>query len=71
MFTRRHYRAIAEIFKVNYPGNLPRESERRYHHQYIIDQLANMFACDNSNFQWDRFVEATLPDRFIKATLPD
>lgn len=66
MFTKQHYKAIAEVLRVNQPRpakyqplNERKEQQIRYnHHQYIVDRLANLFAQDNSRFDWDKFITA-------------
>ena len=67
MFTRQHYKAIAEVLAANKPKS-PMYYEfstvqivrqvRCDHHRCIVDQLANLFVQDNSQFDWDRFLKA-------------
>lgn len=54
MFQRRHYKAIAEVLKANHPCG----RDDCMMHRCIVDQLANLFAQDNSRFDWDKFFEA-------------
>jgi len=67
MFSRRHYRAIAEVLRANQPEQPApyqfRSTQtllkiRGDHHRCIVDQIANLFARDNPQFDWDKFVEA-------------
>jgi len=72
MFTRQHYKAIAEVLKANQPGEIVKgwtlkmkriRQAALTHHQCIADQLANLFVQDNNRFNWDRFMNAAgFPD---------
>lgn len=52
MMTRKDYVAVADIladFKSGMPNNIFDE---------LVNEFADMFADDNSNFKYDKFVEA-------------
>jgi len=57
MFTRRHYKAIAEVIRDNtYPdGICPFTVLKK---DTFIEAMGNLFKWDNARFKWDKFVEA-------------
>lgn len=63
MFTKRHYKAIAEVLRANQPDR-PVSTSCEGHrarfdkHRSIVGKLAALFANDNPRFNRDRFLAA-------------
>lgn len=66
MFTRQHYKAIAEILdgKTCVQILSPEEPSLYLQKQQVVEALANMFEEDNERFDRDKFFDAcyTSPD---------
>lgn len=54
--SRKHYQRVAEILR-EVRGEMNGEA-----HMWLVDQLADMFAQDNPNFDYDRFVKVADPE---------
>ena len=54
MFTRKHYRAIAEIIK-----ETANKAYQITHTKTLTEKLADFFAADNPNFNREKFIAAT------------
>lgn len=67
MFTKQHYKAIAEVLRVKQPRKVQAGWTRkmkdlraatRFHHRCVVEELADLFVRDNSRFDRQRFVDA-------------
>lgn len=57
MFQKRHYEAVAQLFKDRTPNRYVND-DAHAHHDSLIEKFADMFERDNPQFQRDRFFEA-------------
>lgn len=59
MFTKQHYRIVAEIIKNGHGDEKDNWNSGRWDASKIIaEQLANYFIIDNSNFDRKKFLKA-------------
>ena len=57
LFARRHYKAIAECFRVNKPQP-DWNPNTQTQHDALLREVVDLFRRDNANFQPQRFVDA-------------
>ena len=56
-FSKRHYEAIALVFQSEMP--MPHwDANKRTQWELLRDAHARLFASDNPNFKWNRFIAA-------------
>ena len=63
-FEKRHYEAVAEIFRVNYP--LSGDGLDRSMWEDLQKEFSDMFAAENGRFRPVQFLEACKPERTKK-----
>lgn len=64
MFAKRHYEAIAEVIQTIATDNDKLDGLRR---DVITRKFAELFARDNGQFHWDRFLRACRPGANVRA----
>lgn len=56
-FSRRHYEAVAKVFKDNKPAD-NWDANKRLQHNLLLRDLVRVFRRDNDGFKPDRFIAA-------------
>ena len=65
-FAKRHYEAIAEAMQDSCPEQ-HWAANKRAQWEVTRNRLADVFARDNGNFQYDRFIRACEPGANVRA----